>query len=219
MTDKNNSKISNYMVSAITFALFIILIILVKTVDVAAIGPAGTKIGLSGVNSAVHELFGLNMVWYDITKYLGAFAILVALGFAGMGMWQLISRKSVAKVDREILILGGLYAVVVALYALFEVVIINYRPVIMPDSIDPEASFPSSHTMLICVVIGSAVMLTNRYVKNDRLCMLLKALGIAIIIITVAGRLICGVHWLTDIAGGVLISISLLSLYSSLIRK
>lgn len=219
MTDKNNSKISNYMVSAITFALFIILIILVKTVDVAAIGPAGTKIGLSGVNSAVHELFGLNMVWYDITKYLGAFAILVALGFVGMGMWQLISRKSVAKVDREILILGGLYAVVVALYALFEVVIINYRPVIMPDSTNPEASFPSSHTMLICVVIGSAVMLTDKYIKNDRLCLLLKALGYAIIIITVIGRLICGVHWLTDIIGGVLISISLLSLYSSLIRK
>ncbi|MCR4756101.1 MAG: phosphatase PAP2 family protein [Lachnospiraceae bacterium] len=219
MTDKNNSKISNYMVSAITFALFIILIILVKTVDVAAIGPAGTKIGLSGVNSAVHELFGLNMVWYDITKYLGAFAILVALGFVGMGMWQLISRKSVAKVDREILTLGGLYAVVVALYALFEVVIINYRPVIMPDSTNPEASFPSSHTMLICVVIGSAVMLTDKYIKNDRLCLLLKALGYAIIIITVIGRLICGVHWLTDIIGGVLISISLLSLYSSLIRK
>ena len=215
----NNKNTVNLTVSAVTFALFIILIILVKTVDVAAIGPAGTVIGLSSVNSAVHELFGLNMVWYDITKYLGAFAILVALGFAGMGMWQLIKRKSIAEVDKEILTLGGLYAVVVALYALFEVVIINYRPVIMPDNTVPEASFPSSHTMLICVVIGSAVMLTDRYVKNNRLCMLLKAIGIAIIIITVVGRLICGVHWLTDIIGGVLISISLLSLYSSLIRK
>ena len=215
----NNKNTVNLTVSAVTFALFIILIILVKTVDVAAVGPAGTVIGLSSVNSAVHELFGLNMVWYDITKYLGAFAILVALGFAGMGMWQLIKRKSIAEVDKEILTLGGLYAVVVALYALFEVVIINYRPVIMPDNTVPEASFPSSHTMLICVVIGSAVMLTDRYVKNNRLCMLLKAIGIAIIIITVVGRLICGVHWLTDIIGGVLISISLLTLYSSLIRK
>ena len=215
----NNKNTVNLTVSAVTFALFIILIILVKTVDVAAVGPAGTVIGLSSVNSAVHELFGLNMVWYDITKYLGAFAILVALGFAGMSMWQLIKRKSIAEVDKEILTLGGLYAVVVALYALFEVVIINYRPVIMPDNTVPEASFPSSHTMLICVVIGSAVMLTDRYVKNNRLCMLLKAIGIAIIIITVVGRLICGVHWLTDIIGGVLISISLLTLYSSLIRK
>ena len=215
----NNKNTVNLTVSAVTFALFIILIILVKTVDVAAVGPAGTVIGLSSVNSAVHELFGLNMVWYDITKYLGAFAILVALGFAGMGVWQLIKRKSIAEVDKEILTLGGLYAVVVALYALFEVVIINYRPVIMPDNTVPEASFPSSHTMLICVVIGSAVMLTDRYVKNNRLCMLLKAIGIAIIIITVVGRLICGVHWLTDIIGGVLISISLLNLYSSLIRK
>ena len=81
----NNKNTVNLTVSAVTFALFIILIILVKTVDVAAVGPAGTVIGLSSVNSAVHELFGLNMVWYDITKYLGAFAILVALGFAGMG--------------------------------------------------------------------------------------------------------------------------------------
>lgn len=219
MTDNNISKNSNCALSAITFALFIILIILVKTVDTAAVGPAGTVIGLSGINSSVHELFGLNMVWYDITKYLGAFAILVALGFAGLGLWQLIKSKSIASVDRQILTLGGLYAVVVALYALFEVVIINYRPVIMPDASEPEASFPSSHTMLICVVIGSAVMLTDKYIKNNRLCLLLKALGYAIIIITVIGRLICGVHWLTDIIGGVLISISLLSLYSSLIRK
>ncbi len=213
---------TGYTLSGVFAALFLLLILAVKTIDVAAIGPEGTKIGLSHVNAAVHTLFGFNPVWYKITQALGLLAIGVAAVFALIGLVQLVQRRSFWKVDRELGALGVLYAVVVVLYALFEVVIVNYRPVIMPDAAHVEASFPSSHTMLICVVMGSAMMLAARHWNGrrdgsrratvDAVCALVMAL-------TVFGRLISGVHWFTDILGGVLLSAALLSLYAGFLGK
>ena len=203
--------------AGVGFLLTVILIALVRLVDVAPIGAQGTRIGLSHLNQFIFDLFGVNMLWYHITDWLGIAAILTAFVFAVTGLVQLIKRRSLLKVDREILSLGGLYIVVIALYILFENVIINYRPIIMPDNTHPEASFPSSHTMLVCVIMGSAVMLINKYIKNKTLNKTLRAICFVIIGITIIGRLIAGVHWFTDILGGIMISVTLLSLYKEVI--
>ena len=203
--------------AGIGFLLTVVLIALVRLVDVAPIGAQGTRIGLSHLNQFIFDLFGVNMLWYHITDWLGIAAILTAFVFAVTGLVQLIKRRSLLKVDREILSLGGLYIVVIGLYILFENVIINYRPIIMPDNTHPEASFPSSHTMLVCVIMGSAVMLINKYIKNKTLNKTLRAICFAIIGITIIGRLIAGVHWFTDILGGIMISVTLLSLYKEVI--
>ena len=203
--------------AGIGFLLTVVLIALVRLVDVAPIGAQGTRIGLSHLNQFIFDLFGVNMLWYHITDWLGIAAILTAFVFAVTGLVQLIKRRSLLKVDRKILSLGGLYIVVIGLYILFENVIINYRPIIMPDNTHPEASFPSSHTMLVCVIMGSAVMLINKYIKNKTLNKTLRAICFAIIGITIIGRLIAGVHWFTDILGGIMISVTLLSLYKEVI--
>ena len=203
--------------AGVGFLLTVILIALVRLVDVAPIGAQGTSIGLSHLNQFIFDLFGVNMLWYHITDWLGIAAILTAFVFAVSGFVQLVKRRSLLKVDREILSLGGLYIIVIGLYLLFENVIINYRPIIMPDSTHPEASFPSSHTMLVCVIMGSAAMLINRYIKNETLCRVLRVICFVIIGITVIGRLIAGVHWFTDILGGIMISVTLLSLYKEVI--
>ena len=212
-----------FIASGISGALFILLIVLVKVCDVAAIGPAGTSIGLASINGAVAEIFEINMVWYKITEVFGIFAILVALCFALFGGLQMILRKSLFKVDKELFSLAGLYAVLVAFYALFEVVIINYRPVIMPDETAPEASFPSSHTMLICVIMGSTIILLDKYLKryitSDMARTVLKVVCAVVLALTVFGRLASGVHWFTDILGGVLISITLLSVFEGVIDE
>ena len=197
--------------------LTVILIALVRLVDAAPIGAQGTSIGLSHLNQFVFDLFGVNMLWYNITDWLGVAAVLTAFVFAVTGLVQLIKRRSLLKVDREILSLGGLYIVVIGLYLFFENVIINYRPIIMPDNTSPEASFPSSHTMLVCVIMGSAAMLINRYIRNKPLNRILRAVCYVIIGVTVVGRLIAGVHWFMDILGGILISVTLLSLYEEVI--
>ena len=202
------------------FALLaVLLIVLIRFADVAAIGPEGTSIGLSAANQAVHQLTGVNMIWYDITDWLGFAALLTAFIFAVVGFVQMIKRRSLLKVDGDILALGGLYVVVIVLYLFFEKVIVNYRPILMPGCEHPEASFPSSHTMLVCVIMGSAIMLLPRYIRDHTLCRVLRAVCWAVIAVTVIGRLIAGVHWLTDILGGLLISAALLSLYAGVREK
>lgn len=213
-------KRKKYVLTAgISGLLFAVLIVLVRFVDVQAIGPEGTRIGLSHLNRLVFEKLGVHMLWYEITDWLGIAAIFTAFLFALAGLLQWISRKSLLKVDKEILALGGLYLIAIGLYVLFELVIVNYRPILMPGGTHPEASFPSSHTMLVCVIMGSAVPLLGKYVKNKVLCKALRIICAAIIAITVIGRLISGVHWFTDILGGILISVMLLNLYAAILER
>ena len=201
----------------ISGALFALLIVLLRCVDVEPVGAAGTSVGLSHMNRFVFELTGVNMVWYNITDWLGLAAIFAAFLFAATGLVQVIKRRSILKVDKEILALGGLYILVIGIYVLFENVIVNYRPIIMPGCSNPEASFPSSHTMLVCVIMGSTIIIIGKYIKKKSLCMVIRGICAAVIAVTVVGRLISGVHWFTDILGGLLISTFLLALYSALI--
>lgn len=213
-------KQKKYALTArISGLLFAVLIILVRFVDVQAIGPEGTRIGLSQLNRFVFESLGVHMLWYEITDWLGIAAILTALGFAVVGLVQWIRRKNIWKVDKEILVLGGLYFILIGLYVLFELAVVNYRPIIMPGSTYPEASFPSSHTMLVCVIMGSAIPILGKYVKSETLCAALQVICAAIITITILGRLISGVHWFTDILGGILISVMLLNLYTAILDR
>ena len=213
---KNKGK---FLIIGISGALFALLIVLLRCVDGEAVGAAGTSVGLSHMNRFVFELTGVNMVWYNITDWLGLAAILAAFLFAVTGLVQLIKRRSILKVDKEILALGGLYILVIGIYVLFENVIVNYRPIIMPGCSNPEASFPSSHTMLVCVIMGSTIIIIGKYIKKKSLCMVIRGICAAVIAVTVVGRLISGVHWFTDILGGLLISTFLLALFSVLITE
>ena len=209
----------SYIISAVCAALFLLMIILIKTVDVADIGPEGTKIGLSSINKAFHELTGLNDSWDKIADYTMLLAFGAGLAFAVLGLVQLIQRKSLLKVDREILLLGGLYVVLGIFYVIFEKVVINYRPEILSDETKPEASFPSSHVMMACVVAGSVIIILGRYIKKAEQRVAARIILSVVMLISVAARLVSGVHWLTDIIAGVLLSCALVFLYKGLIEN
>ena len=202
----------------ITGVLFAALIVLLKIYDVAAIGPMGTEIGFSHFNQFVHNLTGVNMLWYDITDYIGYAAIGVCALFAVVGFVQMVKRRSLIKVDKEILALGGLFVVVIGCYVFFEKYIINYRPIIMPGEDMPEASFPSSHTMLIMTVFIAVMIISDRYVSKG-LGALVRLACFLIVLVTIGGRLYCGVHWCTDIIGGILLSATLLLLFSAVVSS
>ncbi len=216
--NKSNFKgaLKFFVASAVLFILFIALILVVLLIDVQAIGPQASSIGLATLNGAVRDFFGVNDTWYDITELFGLLALAVAGGFAVLGLCQLIRRKSLKRVDADILLLGAFYVAVLAAYAFFEVCVINFRPVLTEGEL--EASFPSSHTMLVVCIMTAAAYSLARRIKNISVrctAIVLCALSAAV---TVFGRLACGVHWLTDILGGLLLSGALIFLYIAFCR-
>ena len=203
------------IITAALFLLFIVFTILVKTVDVAvpSFDATSPEVGFSSLNSAVHEALGVSETWYDISDALGLFDLLTVALFGALGLWQWIRRKKLMKVDTCILLLGVFYVLVAAFYVLFEVVVINYRPILM-DGLW-EASYPSSHTLLVCCVLGSAMVAFSRLCTVKKWNVIVDVLATLIIVTMVVGRLLSGVHWLTDIIGGVLLSAALVSAYVS----
>ena len=194
-------------------AVFVLWTVLICFVDVQAIGPEGSSVGFSTINGFIHELTGVNWFLYTVTDWLGLVPIGVAFAFAVLGLVQWIKRKSLLKVDRSILTLGGFYIVVMAVYILFEIVVINYRPTLINGHL--EASYPSSTTMLVMCVMPTAMMQLRARIKNDlfrRCVMFAIAVFIAFMVI---GRLVSGVHWISDIIGGVLLSAGLVMMYYS----
>lgn len=197
--------------AAVLAVLFLALLAAVKFVDVGAIGPQGSEIGLSSINGQVRDALGFSDTWYGITDWLGVLSILVALGFALFGVCQLVRRRSFKKVDADIYLLAISYAAAAAIYVLFEVFVVNYRPVILEESL--EASFPSSHTVLVICFMGTAVHQFYCRIKHRALRGVAVAAGSAVIAVMVIGRLLSGVHWFTDILGGVLIGSAIVLAY------
>ena len=209
-----DKKKRNYIISGVLISVAILFTILVKFIDVRSVGVNGTDIGFAFINKPISNLIGSNMLIYDITEWLGIIPLLVVMAYGLVGLMQLVKRKNVFKVDKEILILGGFYVVVAVLYVFFEKVIINYRPVLMDGEL--EASFPSSHTVLAICVCVSAIVMNKFYIKDKSKLKLVNIFIIILMILVVVGRLVSGVHWFSDIMGGIIISGTLLSYYFTL---
>lgn len=209
-----------FLLPAAFALLFVLLIIILKTVDVGYVEGLEGKVGLAHLNGKAYELLGRSEAWYKTAEITGLLAIGCGGVFALFGVFQLISRKSLFKVDREIILLGCLYISLAILYVLFDKVVINCRPITAFGESAADASFPSSHTVLAAVVAGSIVMLLPKYIKKSLLRQILSALVCAVGVITVVGRSLSGVHWFTDILGGVILSCFLLSTFAALaVRK
>ena len=216
MTDKMKRIGKTFLASICSLTAFLLWTAAICFVDVRAIGPQGSSVGLAGINGYIHDLTGIRWGLYNITDWLGLVPILVCMGFGVLGLMQWIKRKSIGKVDRDVLALGGFYIVTLAAYFFFERVVINYRPVLINGYL--EASYPSSTTLLVTCVMPTAVMQFNSRIRNKILRNIVAAAIVAFIAFMVIGRLLCGVHWLTDIVGGALLSIGLVLMYRAVIN-
>ena len=193
------------------FASFILWTVAITILDVQAIGPNGSSVGFATFNGLFHKLTGVHMEIYTITDWLGLIPLCFALGFAILGLVQLIQRKSFLKVDYSILVLGGFCILVIASYLFFEKFVINYRPVLIEGNL--EASYPSSTTLLVLCIMPTAMMQLNTRIRNNTTKKVILSLLAIFTAFMVIGRLISGVHWFTDIIGGVLLSTGLVMLY------
>ncbi len=197
------------LISLVT--LTILYILLIYFVDVKAIGPENSSVGFATINGFFHNLLPYNELFYKLSKYLGYLSFLLIIFYACIGLYQLIKYKDFSKVDKRIKMLGVFYVVVLITYFFFEKFPLNYRPVILDEGL--EASFPSSHTMLALCVCLSAIII-NKYIKFKELPRKIFNIGIiALMIAIVLTRFLSGVHWFTDIIGGILISCILVYIY------
>lgn len=199
--------------SAILLAAFVLWTAVVMLVDVQPIGPQGSCVGLARLNGFVHALTGVHMTLYIATDWLSLLPVGICLGFGLFGLRQLIARRSIRRVDRDILWLGGFYIAVMAAHLLFECAAVNYRPVLIDGRL--EASYPSSTTMLVLCVMTTAMMQAKRRLRGGWLRWAALAAALAFTVFMVGTRLISGVHWLSDIVGGALLSGGLAMLYQT----
>lgn len=209
----NKKSKNNFMIAGGLLFVFILFTIAVMKADVEAIGPKGSLVGLAKINRFMFENLGTHPIWDMITEVLLVTAFLIVLLFGMIGMKQLVERKSLWKVDSGILLLAVFYVFLAAFYELFEVMVVNYRPILEDGKL--AASFPSSHTMLICSIVGSAMVLLYRMLINKTIRTVVEVIGGMILILAVVGRLLSGVHWFTDILGGVLLSAALVMFYDA----
>ena len=201
---------------AICFILtFIIWTVLVYFIDVQEIGPRGSAIGIATINGYIHNVIGVHMTLYVIIDWLSLIPIGFCLAFAVVGLAQWIKRKHILKVDFSILALGIFYIIVFGIYVVFEFVVVNYRPVLIDGFL--QASYPSSTTMLVLCIIPTALFQFNRFIKNNMLKKCVFTALITFTIFMVVGRFVSGVHWFSDIIGGILISAGLVTLYYSIL--
>ena len=198
-------------------AAFAVWTWLVQTVDVQQAGQAGAAVGFAAWNCFVHGALGVHMWLYTLTDWLGLVPVAVATGFGIIGAVQLIKRKSLLKVDLDLIILGLYYVVVIWCYLGFEMFPVNYRPILIEGRM--EASYPSSTTLLVLCVMPTLVFQVRRRVKHSFIPKITAASAMAFSVFTVVGRLISGVHWLTDIIGSVLLSAGLFNIYRFLARE
>ena len=207
-------KKQNFCIAWGLLAAFVLWTAVVSLVDVQAIGPQGSSVGLAALNGFFHNLTGVHLSLYLITDWLSLVPLGIVLGFGALGLVQWVKRKSIWKVDRSILVLGGFYLVVLAAFVFFEVYAVNYRPILIEGVL--EVSYPSSTTMLVMTVMPTAALQLKSRIQNPALRKSVVAAIIVFTVFMVMGRLVSGVHWVSDIIGGGLLSAGLVMLYDSL---
>ena len=213
---KKQSK-RNFCTALGLLGAFVLWTAAVSLIDVQAIGPQGSAVGFAAVNRFVHNLTGVHMTLYTLTDWLSLVPFSFVVGFGVLGLLQWVKRKKLLNVDRSILTLGGFYGVVMAAYLFFEVYAVNYRPVLIEGVL--EASYPSSTTMLVLTVMPTAIMQLSTRIKNRVLRQTVISIIVVFIVFMVVARLVSGVHWFTDIVGGILLSAGLVMMYWALVNE
>ena len=214
MKAKNRISFKKLGVAVGLLAAFVVWTVLVCLVDVQAIGPLGSEVGFATLNGWFHRTTGVHLSLYNITDAISILPLAIIGGFGVLGLVQTIRRRSPLKVDRDILVLGGFYVIVLAVFFLFEMLDINYRPILIEGVL--EASYPSSTTMLAISVLTTAALQFRRRIPNRPLRIGVVAATLALMVFMVVCRTISGVHWLSDIIGGGLFSAGMVLAYDAL---
>jgi undecaprenyl-diphosphatase len=198
------------------FAAFMIYTIMTMFVDVRPIGPEGSSVGFAAANGPVHDALPYNETFDKITDIIMYLSFLTVFVWGLVGVLQLVKKKSLKEVDSRLYVLLLFYAITVIIYVFFDKVPINYRPVILDEGLEP--SYPSTHNLMTLAFFGFTIVnLKIMDVKKQLSGILTIGLGILCVLMPIL-RLMAGVHWLTDIIGGIILSIALVMAYNTAVN-
>lgn len=184
---------------------FVVLTACLLFVDVRAVGESGAEVGFATINEAVFAALGQDEIALKASD-LGGLVMIAAVGVFGVtGLVQVIRRKGILRADRALYVMAGGLVLLAVAYVFFEIFVINCRPVL--DEGELAASYPSSHAMLATAVAGMGAAYLFGRCKSRVLHGLIGSCLIGLACVTTALRLLGGVHWLSDIVGGVLLGL------------
>lgn len=213
---RTDNPATHFIAAGVLVAAFALLAALLLTVDVQPIAADGTNVGLASLNAAVHNATGESDLFRTLSNVLVLFPLASILAFGALGFRQIITRRSAPRVDNDLMALGVLYVVMLLLYLLFDHVPLNNRPIFVDGVCEP--SFPSSHTLLAVTTLGAAITQARMRLHGGRRAAVVCTCAL-IMVVLVAARLLSGVHWATDIAGGVLLGAAVVALYTGIAVK
>lgn len=204
-------KIYLYIIPTLLLVAFITLTLLVAYYDrdiFSSFVPGG-ETGLQKFNNLFPH-FSYNETLDKISDIFMIIGLLMMFIAFGVGLYQLIKRKGLKKVDFDIYLFGGEIVIMIIVWLLFEIFPISYRPLTI---LDLESSFPSTHVMIVATTyLSFSWMISKRYPKLW-IKIVAYAFSTISIAITFAFRLVSGMHWFTDCLGGLLISLAMVSIF------
>lgn len=207
----NKARKKHLLTGILWLAAFSLWTLAVCRIDLQPLGPYGTMVGLGSLNGPVQRLVGFHRWLYDLTDLLSIIPLGCLAAFGLVGLYQWIRRRQLFRVDRSILALGVFYLAVGACFLLFEQFPVNFRPVLAEGVL--EASYPSSTTLLVLTVMPTTVLQLRYRCENCRKYCTAIWLYTAFMVM---GRVLSGVHWITDIIGGILLAAGLVQLYRAM---
>lgn len=179
----------------------------VLMLDVRPIGVQGTSVGLASLNWSVWSALGANGLCDTLSDGILMLSLLAVLAFGIVGVKQLVQRRSIAKVDRTLWLLLGLYVVMLVAYVGCDMLAVNYAPQLFDGRLKP--SFPSSHVLCAVAVAVSSAYAVRYLFPSKTLHTAVTVLAIVVVAAMVLTRMASGAHWCSDILCGLLYGVTL----------
>ena len=198
-----------------TVILLVTLIIALLYIDV---GYVNGNVGLFVINN-FFATYKINSSWDIFTTVILDITFVFIFTLVGIGIFQAIKRRSILKIDRNVVV-TEILVVLMLLFSLFfsNVIFINNSPVLQ-NGVE-VSSFPSNHIVIVTFVFLTLATLVKDYfeiVKIGKINIICKfvSFGIAIIMIAlmVVGKTLSGRIWFTDAISGLLLGLFFYSLF------
>ena len=159
--------------------------------------------------------------WIKITDIILYASIAIVGLFAVLGLAQWISRKSIKKVDKQILWMVLPLALVVIVYLVCDKILTPDRFSFMPTRPDGsgEPSFPSTHVLVVTTVFFCISAALPKYIKSKVALFLIDIVMFALASLVATGRIMSDKHSYIDVAGSVVFALIFYGIYNAIIHR